>query len=219
MFLSCEKLSKNYWVGDQKVTALDQVDFFVEKGEYVAIVGESGSGKSTLLNLIGMIDTPTEGRIYRNRFYDEMSEIEKARFRNKELGYVFQSFFVEPSYSVFRNVEIPLLIQGIDKEIRKKKVEEALESVGLVHRANHKASDLSGGERQRVCIARAIVTGPSLLLADEPCGNLDSNNTKGVLDLFQKLNDEGTTILMVTHSEIDAQRAKRIVRLMDGRIL
>lgn len=219
MFLTCEKLTKTYYVGGQKLTALDAVDFSVEQGEYVAIVGESGSGKSTLLNMIGMIDCPTEGRIFLNRYYDEMSEKEKAQFRNRELGYVFQTFFIEPSYSVFRNVELPLLIQGLPGNERKQRVAEALERVGLSGRAKNKGGDLSGGERQRVSIARALVINPSLLLADEPCGNLDSKNTNDILNLFDELNRKGTTILMVTHSDADARRANRIVRLMDGRVV
>ena len=219
MFLSCESLTKTYMVGEQKITALDHVDFSVEKGEFVAIVGESGSGKSTLLNMIGMIDRPTEGRIFLNRYYDEMDEKEKAGFRNRELGYVFQSFFIEPGYSVFKNVELPLLIQGVSKAERRKRAEEALDRVGLRKRINNRAADLSGGERQRVSIARALVTEPSLLLADEPCGNLDSVNTEEVLRLFEELNRSGTTILLVTHSAAEAERAGRIVRLRDGRVI
>ena len=200
--------------------ALKETNLKIEEGEFVAIIGESGSGKSTLLNIIGQIDVPSSGEI----IIDEKNTVdldnnEVARLRNSTFGFVFQSFYLEPSYTVYRNVEIPLILKGMKRKERKQRVEEVLNSVDMQDKLKNKASNLSGGEMQRVAIARAIAADPSIIIADEPCGNLDSKNGEAVMQLLKGLNDAGKTVIMVTHSLEHAKWAKRIIRLSDGEIV
>ncbi|MDE7083436.1 MAG: ABC transporter ATP-binding protein [Clostridia bacterium] len=214
--IELRNISKNYG----NFFALSGVSLQIEDGEFVAVVGESGSGKSTLLNLIGQIDTPSDGEIIINgKTATKLPEKEVAAMRNKTFGFVFQSFFLEPTYTVTQNVEIPLLLAGVKKSARAERVSAALQKVGLTEKANNKASDLSGGEQQRVAIARAIVNDPPVIIADEPCGNLDTKNGDGVMQLLKELNGEGKTVLMVTHSAEHAKWAKRIIKLCDGKVL
>ena len=213
----CKNISK---VFGAHTKALQNVSINIKEGEYVALVGKSGSGKSTMLNIIGLIDIPTEGEVYLNsKPVCNMKEKEKAKIRNIEIGYVFQSFYLEKAYPVYKNVEMPLLIANVSKKERKKRVEEALEKVGLLHKKNEIAKNLSDGEQQRVSIARALVNNPEIILADEPCGNLDSENTENIMHILEKLNKEGKTIVLVTHSKEEAERARRKITLKDGRII
>lgn len=214
--IELKDISKNY--GD--FYALSGINLEVADGEFVAIVGESGSGKSTLLNLIGQIDTPSDGEIsIDGKNATKLPEKEVALLRNKYFGFVFQSFFLEPTYTVTQNVEIPLLLAGVKKGERTARVSAALDKVGLSEKAKNKASDLSGGEQQRVAIARAIVNDPPVIIADEPCGNLDTKNGDAVMALLKELNEEGKTVLMVTHSAEHAKWAKRIIKLCDGKVI
>lgn len=215
----CMNVSKEYKEGES-FFAVHKVSLQIKEGEFAALVGKSGSGKSTLLNMIGLIDSQTSGSIEINGIdVSTMNANQKALFRNKEIGYIFQSFYLEPSYSVYKNVEIPLLISNMKAKQRNQRIEECLEQVDMLHKMHAKTSDLSGGEKQRICIARAIANNPKLILADEPCGNLDSENTENIMRLLMKLHKLGTTIIMVTHSDADAQRADRIIRLKDGEIV
>ncbi len=204
-------------MGEEYVHALKKINITVNKGEYVAFMGPSGSGKSTLMNIIGCLDTPTSG-LYRLNDHDvsDLSENELATIRNKEIGFVFQTFNLLPRSSALDNVALPLIYAGINKHDRKERAMQVLESVGLGSRAYHKPNELSGGQRQRVAIARALVNHPSIILADEPTGNLDSKTSYDVMDLFQDLHDQGNTIIMVTHEDDIAHYAHRIVRLKDG---
>ena len=210
-------LSKTYRMGVQEVQALRDVDLRVEPVEYVAIMGASGSGKSTLMNLLGCLDTPTRGSYHLNqREVSAMSDDELAAVRNVEIGFVFQTFNLLPRATALRNVELPLIYAGVDARTRLERAQRALEQVDLADRIDHRPNELSGGERQRVAIARAVVNGPSILLADEPTGNLDSSTGTEILALFDRLRDEGHTIIVVTHAPEVARRADRIVRLKDG---
>jgi putative ABC transport system ATP-binding protein len=216
--IEVEKLTKIYQMGGQQVPALAGVDFRIEKGEFVAIMGPSGSGKSTLMNLLGCLDHPSSG-IYRleNLNIQELNPNQLAEVRNHRIGFVFQSFNLLPRASALENVELPLLYGRVlkSKEIALK----ALERVGLAHRAKHNPTELSGGERQRVAIARALVNRPAIILADEPTGNLDSATGKEIMDLFQELNQEAVTLILVTHEQEVAQQTKRIIQMKDGKII
>jgi putative ABC transport system ATP-binding protein len=219
VLIKTEDLWKIYEMGAEKVNALRSVSLEVDKGEYVAIMGPSGSGKSTLMNLIGCLDTPTKGDYYLNdKLVSQMNDDELARIRNKEIGFVFQTFNLLPRATSVHNVELPLVYNGTDSEIRKRKAQEALRMVDLEDRATHKPNELSGGERQRVALARALVNNPSLILADEPTGNLDTNTGKEIMKIFEKLHHQGNTIIIVTHERDIATYADRILYIRDGAI-
>ncbi len=210
-------ISRRYVMGEEIIQALKDVTISVNRGEYVAFMGPSGSGKSTLMNIIGCLDTPTSGRyILNNQDVSEMSENELATVRNKEIGFVFQTFNLLPRQSSLENVALPLIYAGYNKADRIEKAMLTLKGVGLENRAHHKPNELSGGQRQRVAIARALVNDPSILLADEPTGNLDTKTSYEIMDLFDQLYSKGNTIVMVTHEDDIAQYAHRIVRLRDG---
>ncbi|MBP7706443.1 MAG: ABC transporter ATP-binding protein [Candidatus Aminicenantes bacterium] len=214
-----EDLWRVYELDEQKVEALRGVSLTVERGEFAAIMGPSGSGKSTLMNLIGCLDTPTSGTYRLNgKLVSAMSEDELAFTRNREIGFVFQVFNLLARASAFRNVELPLVYAGMRKAEREEKARKALERVEMKARMSHKPAELSGGERQRVAVARALVNEPSLLLADEPTGNLDSRTGREILNLFHKIHGQGNTIIMVTHDREVADQAQRIIHIRDGRI-
>jgi len=219
VLIKTEDLWKIYEMGTEKVNALRSVSLEVEMGEYVAIMGPSGSGKSTLMNLIGCLDTPTRGSYYLNdKLVSQMNDDELARIRNKEIGFVFQTFNLLARATAAHNVELPLVYNGTESEIRKSKAREALRMVDLEERATHKPNELSGGERQRVAIARALVNSPSLILADEPTGNLDTNTGKDIMKILEKLHHQGNTIIIVTHEHDIATYADRILYIRDGAI-
>src|SRR5512136_2710068 len=212
-------LWKTYIMGDQEIHAVSGVDIEIKRGEYVAIMGPSGSGKSTLMNLIGCLDTPTSATYRLNgKLVSTMSEDELAFIRNREIGFVFQVFNLLPRASAFHNVELPLVYAGTKKAERQEKARRALERVEMQARMNHKPTELSGGERQRVAVARALVNEPSLLLADEPTGNLDSRTGREILNLFHRIHEQGNTIIMVTHDREVADQAQRIIHIRDGQI-
>ncbi len=211
------EIAKRYVMGNQVVDALKTISITINRGEYVAFMGPSGSGKSTLMNIIGCLDTPSAGRyVLNNKDVSDMTENELAEIRNKEIGFVFQTFNLLPRASSLENVALPLIYAGYNKADRQEKAMMALDSVGLGTRAHHKPNELSGGQRQRVAIARALVNDPSIILADEPTGNLDSKTSYDIMDLFAKLHQAGNTIIMVTHEDDIAHYAHRIIRLRDG---
>jgi putative ABC transport system ATP-binding protein len=217
--IETHNISKKYIMGTTEVNALQSVSITIQKGEYVAFMGPSGSGKSTLMNIIGCLDTPSGGTyMLNNHMVSEMTENELAEVRNKEIGFVFQTFNLLPRASALENVALPLIYAGYGKSDREEIAMEALESVSLGDRHHHKPNELSGGQRQRVAIARALVNNPSIILADEPTGNLDSKTSHDIMNLFQELHDKGNTIIMVTHEDDIAHYAHRIVRLRDGLI-
>ncbi|MGA0557141.1 ABC transporter ATP-binding protein [Larkinella sp. VNQ87] len=210
-------ISKRYVMGSEVIEALKSVTITVKKGEYVAFMGPSGSGKSTLMNIVGCLDTPTSGTyILNGQDVSNMSENALAEVRNKEIGFVFQTFNLLPRQTSLENVALPLIYAGYSKADRTEKAMQALKSVGLDHRAGHRPNELSGGQRQRVAVARALVNDPSILLADEPTGNLDTKTSYEIMDLFDQIHSKGNTVIMVTHEEDIAEYAHRIVRLRDG---
>lgn len=218
--LKTEKLSKIFRTEEIETIALNQVSLEVNEGEFVAIMGPSGCGKSTLLNILGLLDNPTGGQYYLlGKEVGSLKEKERTQFRKGKIGFVFQSFNLIEELNVFENVELPLIYMRIKAAERKKMVNEILARMNISHRAGHFPQQLSGGQQQRVAIARAVVSKPKLILADEPTGNLDSTNGKEVMTLLSELNQEGTTILMVTHSQHDASYAHRIISLFDGEIV
>jgi putative ABC transport system ATP-binding protein len=220
MLISISNLRKIYQMGEVEVRALDGVDLEVEAGDYVAIMGPSGSGKSTLMNLIGCLDTPTSGEYVLNgQRVSALDDTELAGIRNHEIGFVFQTFNLLSRATALSNVELPLIYARISARERHRRARVALEKVGLGDRAKHQPNELSGGQRQRVALARALVNEPSILLADEPTGNLDSRTSAEIMELFDDLNAAGNTMVVVTHEEDIAARAQRIVRLLDGKIV
>jgi|TARA_B110001454_G_scaffold211519_1_gene227286 putative ABC transport system ATP-binding protein len=215
--IKVSKISRHYNVGKQIVKALDSITVNVKRNEYISFMGPSGSGKSTLMNIIGCLDSPTGGNyVLNNQNVSNLSDNELAEIRNKEIGFVFQTFNLLPRASAIDNVALPLVYAGYSSSQREKLAVKALEDVGLLDRATHKPNELSGGERQRVAIARALVNNPSIILADEPTGNLDSKTSYDIMDLFTELHRRGNTIIMVTHEEDIAKFSNRIVRLKDG---
>jgi len=217
--INIEHIAKIYHVGFEEVHALRDVSLKIDKNEYVAIMGPSGSGKSTLMNMLGCLDTPTSGKYEFNEIsVSDMSDNELARIRNKEIGFVFQTFNLLARSDAIHNVELPLIYAGVAYAERRERAEKALTDVGLGDRMHHKPNELSGGQRQRVAIARALVTKPSIILADEPTGNLDSKTGEEIMQLFTELHEKGNTIILVTHEEYIAEHAARIIRLKDGLI-
>ncbi|HSK64047.1 MAG TPA: ABC transporter ATP-binding protein [Pyrinomonadaceae bacterium] len=219
MLISMRNIWKTYQMGAEKVHALHDVSFDIPRGEYIAIIGPSGSGKSTLMNLIGCLDTPTQGQYWLNgKNVSEMDDDELARIRNQEVGFVFQTFNLLARATALHNVELPLIYGGIGATQRHELAKQALGAVDLADRMTHKPNELSGGQRQRVAIARALVNHPSILLADEPTGALDSHTSMEIMDLFERLHSEGNTIIVVTHEHDIAERAHRVISIRDGQI-
>lgn len=219
ILIRMQSLCRFYEMGDQIVKALDNINLAFNRNEYVAIMGPSGSGKSTLMNIIGCLDTPSSGTYELNgQNVSEMDDDELARIRNKEIGFVFQTFNLLPRLNCLRNVELPLIYAGVDAEERSARALNALERVGLGDRVNHKPSELSGGQIQRVAIARALINEPSLILADEPTGNLDTSTSRDIMTIFSDLSEAGNTIILITHEEDIALYTRRHIRLRDGKI-
>ena len=217
--IHAEDLWRTYQMGAEEIQALRGVTFEIQKGEYVAVMGPSGSGKSTLMNLIGCLDTPSKGRyVLRGKVVSEMNDDELAAVRNREIGFVFQTFNLLPRATALHNVELPLVYAGIPKEKRIEQAKHALAMVDLADRMTHKPNELSGGQRQRVAVARALVMNPSILLADEPTGNLDTATGEEIMRLFERLHEQGNTIILVTHEKDIADHAHRTISIRDGRI-
>ena len=217
--ISIRNLTKDYYIGTIVVRALDSVNLDIKKNEFVAIMGPSGSGKSTLMNIIGCLDTPTGGQyVLNNTDVSKLQDNQLAEIRNKEIGFVFQTFNLLPRYTAFENVMLPMVYAGKSKADRISRAEEVMESVGLTDRASHRPNELSGGQRQRVAVARALVNRPSIILADEPTGNLDSKTSVDIMRLLDEIHAQGNTVILVTHEEDIARHAHRIIRLRDGKV-
>ena len=217
--LAVQGLRKTYTIGTQTVHALDGVDLTIARNEYVALMGPSGSGKSTLMNMLGCLDTPTSGSYLLNgKDVSRLDEDALADIRNKEIGFVFQTFNLLPRYSALENVALPLIYAGVSRDEREERARQVLDQVGLADRMHHRPNELSGGQRQRVAVARALVNRPSIILADEPTGNLDSATSMEIMALFRAIHEAGNTIIVVTHEEDIAACAQRIIRLKDGRV-
>ncbi|MDD3637035.1 MAG: ABC transporter ATP-binding protein [Bacteroidales bacterium] len=218
--IKAEKLTKVFRTDEVETTALNEVSFEINKGEFVAIMGPSGCGKSTLLNILGLLDNPSKGKYYfLEKEVSKSTERQRANLRKENIGFVFQNFNLIDELTVFENVELPLIYLGMPAKDRRKRVDEVLEQMQIAHRRKHFPLQLSGGQQQRVAVARAVVAKPSLILADEPTGNLDSAHGEEVMNLLNDLNANGTTIIMVTHSQRDAEYAQRLIRLFDGQII
>ncbi len=217
--ISLDKIIKNYYIGSITVEALRSVDIEIQENEYVAIMGPSGSGKSTLMNLVGCLDTPTSGTyILNGTDVSQMDDNRLAEIRNREIGFIFQTFNLLPRYTALENVTLPLIYAGSHKSERVAKARRTLDDVGLAERTDHRPNELSGGQRQRVAVARALVNNPSIILADEPTGNLDSKTSEDIMKLFGEIHTQGNTIILVTHEESIARYAHRIIRLFDGEV-
>ena len=217
--IKTHNLQRRYQMGGETIHALRGVDLVIERGEYVAIMGPSGSGKSTLMNMIGCLDTPDEGEYWLNgQLVSAMSDRELAHVRNKEVGFVFQTFNLLPRANALHNVELPLIYAGLRRKERVERAKKSLAQVGLAERMDHRPAEMSGGQRQRVAVARALVTDPSILLADEPTGNLDSATSRDIMGLFRELHSAGHTIIVVTHEADIAKHARRIVQILDGKV-
>lgn len=217
--IDIRNVSKIYKMGKEEVIALDNVSLNIKEGEFVAIVGPSGSGKSTLMHLIGGLDTPTSGSVHiSGKDISKLKDKEMSRYRNGTIGFVFQAFNLENTQTALENVMMPLIFAGVGKRERKNKAHKALDMVGLGDKVKHRPMEMSGGQRQRVSIARALVNSPKIIFADEPTGNLDSKNGKLIMDLLNNLNEEGYTIIMVTHNMEEARKAKRVITIRDGRV-
>ena len=217
--IELDNLCKTYEIGEETVKALDHASLYIEDGEFVSIIGPSGSGKSTLMNVIGCLDVADTGNYYLDGMpVEKFSDDELARIRNEKIGFVFQNFNLLNRLSAQENIELPLVYQQVPKQERKRRVDEALDRVALKKRKDHKPMELSGGQQQRVAIARALVTRPSLILADEPTGNLDSKTGDEIMMLFHELHDQGNTIVLITHDEKIAKQADRMIRILDGKV-
>ncbi|WP_404358698.1 ABC transporter ATP-binding protein [Methylotuvimicrobium sp. KM1] len=214
-----ENIHRYFQVGEQTVHALDGIDLTIEHGEYLSVMGPSGSGKSTLLNVIALLDQPSSGRYFLNdRDITQYSDDELAKVRRENIGFVFQFFHLIPRLTAAENVEMPMMLAGIDRKERQQRIETALKQVGLSDRAGHRPDQLSGGQLQRVAIARAMIMNPGILLADEPTGNLDSKSGAEIIDLLERLNEQGVTLVVITHDQAIGERAKRKIRIVDGKI-
>lgn len=219
MLIEVRDLEKTYVVGTVEVNALRGVNMEIDRNEYVAIMGPSGSGKSTLMNIIGCLDTPSKGQYkFGDQYVSQMNDDQLAEIRNRQIGFVFQTFNLLPRANALHNVELPLIYAGVPAAKRRAQAKEALDRVGLGDRITHKPNELSGGQRQRVAIARALINRPSILLADEPTGNLDTKTGEEIMQVFEELHEQGNTIILVTHEEYIAEHANRIIRLRDGLI-
>ena len=218
--IRAKDLRKIYQVGTTEVRALDGLDVEIEKGAYIALMGASGSGKSTLMNVLGCLDSPTSGTYVLNgKDVSSLSDDDLAEIRNKEIGFIFQTFNLLPRYTALENVALPMIYAGVPKADRLARADKVLKKVGLGDRTEHKPNELSGGQRQRVAVARALVMNPSIILADEPTGNLDSVTSDGIMELFSEINHDGNTVIVVTHEEDIAARAEKTIRLKDGKLV